>query len=107
MAKTERAFVIVTQEWFDLAMRPLVTGTKSRSTMGIHLISAIVEDLADHRGLWLRDIRTSQPTEDGATVTMRLMIPWQFVVSVGVVEEDSAKLQPGFAIDLTAEPVET
>ena len=104
MSKQETAFVVVQKTWFDLAMNPLVTGRPSESQFNAHVMIGTLDDISDLRGLWLRDITSRMAKKDGASVTMRLMIPWQFILSVGLADE-SVKIPTGFphVTDLTTE----
>jgi hypothetical protein len=95
MSKQETAFVVVQKTWFDLAMNPLVTGRPSESQVDAHVMIGTLDEISDLRGLWLRDITSRMAKKDGSFVTMRLMIPWQFILSVGLVDE-SVKIPTGF-----------
>jgi hypothetical protein len=95
MSKKETAFVVVQKTWFDLAMNPLVTGRPSESQVDAHVMIGTLDEISDLRGLWLRDITSRMAKKDGSFVTMRLMIPWQFILSVGLVDE-SVKIPTGF-----------
>jgi hypothetical protein len=105
MATTKKAFVVVDQEWFDKALYMFISDKRSASTNGAHLITGPVEDLSDHRGIWLSDVesRVRNSNDDSPVPPMRLMIPWQFVLAVGVVEGAETKLPAGFqnVTDLT------
>jgi hypothetical protein len=95
MPQKETVFVVVKKTWFDAAMDPLVTGRPSKSQVDAHVMVATVDDASDHRGLWLRGIKSRYQRKDGSPVDMRLMIPWQFVLALGLVAE-SVKMPTGF-----------
>ena len=98
MAQKQTAIVVVNKSWIDTAVRHLVNnGQTSRSTGETHLLIGDVEDASDHRGLWLKNILTNQLTRDGSPITMKLMIPWSFIVGVGLADDDlQGKMKPGF-----------
>jgi hypothetical protein len=76
-------------------MCPMVTGRESNATGDTHMIMAPFDDM-DHRGLWLRDVESNlRRKSDDSQVNMRLLIPWEFVLAVGLVDE-SVKIPPGF-----------
>ncbi len=106
MAQKQTAIVVVSKEWIDTAVRHLVNhGRESRSTGQTHVITADIEDTADHRGLWLSNVNTSQLTKDGSNVTMRFMIPWNFILGLGVVDH-SLQVKTGFARSVAFEPAD-
>jgi hypothetical protein len=93
--KNRTAFVVVQKEWFNHGMRAL-TGHESQSERDAHVMICTVDDMADHLGLWIRDVTSHYRKNDaGPFVKMRLMIPWQFVLSVGLVD-DKMKIPTGF-----------
>jgi hypothetical protein len=93
--KKQTVFVVVDHAWFDVAMRPLITGTESGSAVGAHLVYGPVKDLHDPHGLWLSRVQSEIFHEkDGSEVLMDVMIPWRYVIALGVVDE-TVPLQPG------------
>jgi hypothetical protein len=106
MAQKETAIVVVSKDWINTGVRHLINhGRESASTGETHLIFADLEDTADLRGLWLKNVHTNRLTADGSKVTMRFMIPWGAIVGLGVVEH-GAKLDPGFAGGVVIEPAD-
>jgi hypothetical protein len=104
MAQKQSAFVVVSKEWINTTVRHLINqGQESRSAGDTHLIIADLEDTSDSRGLWLNNIKTDRLRTDGATVTMRFMIPWGAIVGLGVVDH-GAQVEPGFAGGIVFEP---
>jgi hypothetical protein len=106
MTKSQTAFVVVQKSWFDHAMHGL-TGRESKSEIDSHVIMAPLDDINDPRGLWLRDIDSPWIKKtDSSTVIMRLMIPWHFVLAVGLADE-AGPIPTGFTgntvTDLTAD----
>ena len=96
MAKKQTAFVVVQKSWFNLAMNALVTRRDSQSEVDAHVLIADLDDVTDHRGLWIRNIKSAyQNKKDDSWVMMKLMIPWQFVLSVGLVDK-SVSIRVGF-----------
>jgi hypothetical protein len=93
--KKQTAFVVVQREWFNQAIQPL-TDNESHSEIDAHVMIGTVDDLTDLKGLWLRDV-PSRYLKKGSNsfITMRLMIPWQSVLSLGLVDE-SPTLPVGF-----------
>jgi hypothetical protein len=104
MSQNQSAVVVVTKDWINTTVRHLINhGQESRSTGETHLVIGDLEGTSDHHGLWLKNVKTTHLTADGSEVTMvRFMIPWAFVVALGVVDH-STQVEPGFAggIDLT------
>ena len=89
-------FVVVQKDWFDLTVHPLVTGTPSKSQINSHILIGPIDDDTDPRGLWMLDVDSHfKNRADGKNVTMRLMIPWQFVMAFGVSDEP-VKIPAGF-----------
>jgi hypothetical protein len=96
----QTAIVVVTKEWIDTGVRFLLNdGKMSGSTSNTHIVTADVENTSDQRGLWLKNVKTRAMKRDGSVVTMRLMIPWTFVLGLGLVggERDT----PGFVTEGT------
>jgi hypothetical protein len=94
------AFVLVSQTWWS-SVAPLLAPNPRPSTAGlVRLLGPLVNQ--DAAGIWLGDVpaNLTQPKR-GSQVMMSLLIPWDQVVAVGVIEE-SRELKPGFA----AVPVE-
>ena len=105
-AVAQTAIVVVSKDWIDTAVRHLINhGQQSRSTGETHVIFADLEDTSDHRGLWLKNVRTTRLTTDGSNITMRFMIPWSFIVALGVVDH-GAPVEPGFAGCVVFEPAD-
>ena len=106
MAHKTRAFVMVQRSWFDETIGPVTSGRESQSTGNAHTIVGTLDDIADHRGLWLQDVPTlyRKQKDDSPVTFARLLIPWQYVLSLGLEDATtSAKIKPGFAntTDLT------
>jgi hypothetical protein len=103
--KTGMALVVVKKSWFDLAMQG-ITGHESGSQVDAHVIQAPINDVTDPRGLWLQEVKSRYvKPSDGSPVFVRLMIPWEYVLAVGLADEP-AKMPAGFTAnnvtDLTA-----
>jgi hypothetical protein len=87
MAQKQTAFVVVQQSWYDGALKALIGG-HSNSSADHHLITGLLEDASDHRGLWLAGATSERWfNQDGTPVIMKVMIPWQFVLVLGVADE--------------------
>jgi hypothetical protein len=104
MAKKRTAIVVVSKQWFD-SSRVLLSGSPpSESTGDSHVIIGPLDDANDERGLWLKDIITTgilkkDAEDDTSPVTVeRLMIPWAFVLALGLVEQEAHKIA-GFRTD--------
>lgn len=88
MAQQQRVTVVVSKDWIDTGVHYLLnSGAPTRSTASGHIIFGNLEDASDHRGLWLKNVRTTCLTTDRSPVTMKLMIPWTFVFAFGVIDE--------------------
>ena len=94
MALKQTAIVVVSKAWMDTGgVRLLVNdGRKSQSSDDTHIVVAPLDDSSDQLGLWLQGITTTQMTEDGSPLTMRLMIPWSFIVALGIVDGEKETL---------------
>jgi hypothetical protein len=93
----DNALVVVRKDWFDQTLYPLFFDTPSGSTTNAHVLSGRVEDTNDLRGLWMQDVVSRDHKTDGSPVILRLMIPWEFILTVGVVADDKARLPTGFS----------
>jgi hypothetical protein len=97
MGQKQTAVVVVSKEWVNSGVHHLTNGSRlSESTGDTHLFIAPLEDASDHRGLWLRDVKTTRLTEDNSAVTMKFLIPWQFVFAVGIIEGEQTRVRMGF-----------
>ena len=86
MSSQDIAFVVVTRDWFDATIPRLAGRSDSGSALNAHVIQAPLKDTSDPRGLWLHRIETDKfHKADGGSVVMDLLIPWQYVLAVGVV----------------------
>ena len=92
MPQTNTGFVIVSKDWFDTpgVYQLIGRGRPRRSTGDAHTLIGPVSDANNHLGLWLGPIGTTELTTDGSPVVMRFLIPWRFVLGLGV-ETDSSK----------------
>ena len=107
MALNQKAIVVVSRDWINTGVRHLVNrGQESRSTSDTHIIFSEVDDVSDQRGLWLKDVSTTALTKDGSKTTMRLMIPWAYIVALGLIEGDMPERKPGFAGGIIFEAAE-
>ena len=96
MAQKDTAVVVVSKEWMNSGVHHVANESRlSESDGDTHLFIAPLEDALDHRGLWLRDVKSTRLTEDASSVTMKFLIPWQFILAVGLIEEGS-KVPMGF-----------
>jgi hypothetical protein len=99
MPQKKLAFVVVPKSWFDQTLGRIGITGPSGSTGDMHIVISAIDDVADHRGLWLSDVQTLLEKEkDGSRVTFeRFMVPWQFVLAVGVHDiAESVKMPTGF-----------
>jgi hypothetical protein len=97
METKQTVFIIVDERWFNMAgVNDLVgRGVKSNSSSGAHLIISGITDLSDHKGIWLGNVTTNiLHAKDRSPVTMKVMIPWSYVLSVGVQEEEVGESMP-------------
>jgi hypothetical protein len=58
MAQKKRAFVVVQTSWYNEAIGPITKGRDSQSTGNAHTIVGTLDDITDHRGVWLQDVPT-------------------------------------------------
>jgi hypothetical protein len=90
MAQKQTAIVVVSKDWINTGVRFLVNHGKKSGTIGgspdTHLVIAPVDDASDHRGLWLKGITTTELTTDTSPVTLKFMIPWSFVLGLGLID---------------------
>ena len=106
MSQKQTAIVVVSKDWIDSAVKHLINdGRESRSTGDTHIVYADLEGSSDPHGLWLKNVKTNRLKEDGSEVVMRFMIPWAFVVALGVVDH-GIDLEPGFAGAISLEPAD-
>jgi len=96
MSRKQTAVVVVSKNWIDTSVRHLINeGRESRSTGETHIVYADLEGTSDPHGLWLKNVKTTRIKADGEEVVMaRFMIPWAFIVALGVI--DHAQLELGF-----------
>jgi hypothetical protein len=101
LPKEQDAFVVVSKEWFDFpGIRDLLNaGRRSKSTGEAHLLIAPLVDSSDHKGLWVKGITTRELTQDGSPVTMDFMIPWNYVIGLGMRTDDGNSGGLGFKVD--------
>src|SRR5688572_18948045 len=96
----QTAFIVVSKEWFNTAgiNHILNDGKESHASGGAHLIMAGDPDLSDHRGIWLTNVVTTAVlnTSDGSPVNMKFMIPWHYVLGLGLPELQSQESTIGF-----------
>ena len=99
------AFVLVSQSWWS-AVAPLLAPSPNRSQAPlVRLLGPLVSQ--DAAGIWLGDVpaNLTQPKR-GPQVMMSLLIPWDEIVAMGLIEE-STGLKPGFAalpVEAVTEP---
>jgi hypothetical protein len=99
MTQKQIAFALVNRDWLNSGVHFLLNdGKRSTSTAPTHLIIGDLESSSDPVGLWLSGVKTTQLTDDGSPVAMRLLIPWSAILTVGIADADRTKLKPGFAI---------
>jgi len=92
MAATKVAIVIVDRAWSELpgVKRFLEHAQKPRQgpPSGAHFVLGPIVDTSDLKGLWLGDVTTEAiQRRDGQPFTMKFMIPWQYVLGLGEIEE--------------------
>jgi hypothetical protein len=101
MAQKQTAFVVVSKDWIDSGARYFINnGEMSSSTTNTHIVIGEVEDATNERGLWLKNVKTTgftRASSPGVAVTMRVLIPWAFVLSLGlVVDHETGKTKLGY-----------
>jgi hypothetical protein len=97
MAQKQMAVVVVPKHWFNSGAHLLLNnGEESGSDGETHFVIAPVDDVSDAYGLWLKDITTTGLTKNGSPVEMRFMIPWQFVLGLGLMDDQTDKAAFGF-----------
>src|ERR1035438_2482114 len=99
MSQQQTAFVVVSKDWLDTGVRYCIShGRKSRSTSNTHILIGDVENTSDERGLWLKNIKTTafSDGDSPATLTMKFMIPWTFVLGLGLVADEAGETKLGF-----------
>src|ERR1022692_445151 len=100
MTQKQTAFVVVTKNWIDSGARYFVNnGEVSRSETDTHILIGEVEDTSSERGLWLKNIKTTGFVRAGApdvALTMKVLIPWASVLSLGLVDDEAGKTKLGY-----------
>jgi hypothetical protein len=93
------AIVLVSKDLMNSGACAMFNAPLSGSTSQGHFL-ILPFKRQDERGVWLADIRTSQLTTDGSTVTMNeLLVPWGFIYSFGIVDGEVPKAkQIGYAV---------
>jgi len=106
----QTAFVVVNKDWIDSGARYLVNnGERSRSDGDTHIFIGEVEDATSERGLWLKNVKTTafdRPSSPGAGIIMKVMIPWAFVLSLGLVDDEAGKAKLGYSSGVWNAPAE-
>jgi hypothetical protein len=94
------AFIVVSKEWFNTGgiNHILANGRQSQGSGEAHLIMADNADLSDHRGIWLTNVITTAVLNrsDESPVKMKFMIPWHYVLGLGLPDVQSAESTIGF-----------
>ena len=99
MSQQQTAFVVVSKDWLDTGIRYCINhGRTSRSTSNTHILIGDVENTSDERGLWLKNIKTTEFSDGDspATLTMKFMIPRSFVLGLGLVADEAGETKLGF-----------
>jgi len=99
MPTKQIAFIVVRKDWYNSAgiNHLLGNGRESRADGEAHLIMAGDPDLSDHRGVWIPGVVTTAVLNrsDNSPTKMRFLIPWQYILGVGL-DEGSAESVIGF-----------
>ncbi len=74
------------KDWFNRSLRHLVFKPESKATES-HLLIGTIEDTADVVGLWMKEIETTRLRQDGASIRLRVLIPWRYVISCALTDE--------------------
>jgi len=94
------AFIVVSKEWFNTGgiNHILANGRESQGSGEAHLIMAGDPDLSDPRGIWLTNVITTAVLNrsDESPVKMKFMIPWHYVLGLGLPDVQSAESTIGF-----------
>jgi hypothetical protein len=92
----QSTFIVVDKHWFNMAgiNDILANGRKSQNTGDAHLLMSDDFDISDHRGIWLNHVTTKAVLhrKDNSQVTMKFMIPWRYVLGLGLSEEGSTSI---------------
>jgi hypothetical protein len=96
MLKEQTAILLVKKDWANSAAVLINEGKPSASSpIDMHMLIAPY-DYSDERGVWLKECVSHQLTRDRSAVTMRVFVPWSVILSLGIVDEEIGKVQPGF-----------
>jgi hypothetical protein len=97
MAKRRKntGFVFVDKAWFNQTLRGLFGLDRTETLENVHLMIGEIE-VNEALGVWLKDTKTSVLRKDGAEVKMDFLVPWRFVVGVGLSEDDAIPSRVGF-----------
>ena len=100
------AFVLVSQAWWAAAAPLLAPSPDGFQAPLVRLLGPFVSQ--DAAGVWLGEVPANlTQSKRGAQVMMSLLIPWQEIVAMGLIEE-STGVKPGFAalpVEAVAEPL--
>ena len=100
MPMKQIAFIVVSKEWFNTGgiNHILANGRESQGNGEAHLIVAGDPDLSEHRGIWLTNVITTAVLNrsDESPVKMKFMIPWHYVLGLGLPDVQSTESTIGF-----------
>jgi hypothetical protein len=97
MANKQAAVVVVLDEWVSTSPIKQILGVQQHGSGRAHLfIAGSVE--TDGLGVWLKEITTDAIVDkaDGAPTTLDFLVPWPYVLAVGVWDEQTEKVTVGF-----------
>lgn len=89
--KLTTAVVFVDKSWYDSTLRFLLDKSPSRSTEEVHILVGALKDAGDTVGLWMSGLKTKE-VKPGVEVAMELLIPWRYVVAVGLIDEANPRI---------------
>jgi len=96
MTKEQTAILLLRKDWVNAAANLINEGKPSQSSnTETHYLIAPYDRSVD-RGVWVKEIVSHQLTKDRSAVTMTVFVPWSVIVALGVVDEECAKVKPGF-----------
>jgi hypothetical protein len=99
MAQKQTAVIVVNKEWVSGSVAHLINdGHPSRSTGLTHLIIGRFEETTN-QGVWISGVTTTRLTPDQSPITMKLMIPWFVIQTLGIIDDPQGKVSPGYHAD--------
>lgn len=99
MANKQGAVVVVLDDWVSTSPIRQILGVPQHSEgTGKARLFIVGSVETDGRGVWLKEITTHAVVDkdNGAPTTLDFLVPWPYVLAVGVWDEQTEKVTVGF-----------